>query len=220
MVEENAVLREGKKESKSEADLGLESAEFAVLDLETTGLDVKKDEIISIAIIPMTGLRIHFGKHYNSLIRPKKLNERSIKIHGICPGDLEQAPTFEEIYGKIFDMLNDRIVVGFNVIFDITFLKEESKKIVKNHSKKLDLKYVDLKEIEGWILQRIGTPAPCSLDFSVLLNKYQIENVSRHSALSDAYITARIFQKQLNILLGVKVTPNDLIRIGRTLRIF
>ncbi|MBC7113565.1 MAG: 3'-5' exonuclease [Candidatus Methanomethyliales bacterium] len=203
----------------------LEAAEFAVLDLETTGLDLKKDEIISIAIIPMTGFQVHFGKRFYSLVKPKRFHERSIKIHGICLGDLEKAPTFEETCEKIFDMIHNRIVVGFNVIFDINFIKEGFKKIVKNQVnknkyKKLDLRYVDIKEIEVWISRRTGAPTPCSLDLSDLIHKYQIEEVARHNALSDAYITARIFQNQLKVLSDFNITPNDLIQITRTSLIF
>ncbi|MCX8181945.1 MAG: 3'-5' exonuclease [Candidatus Methanomethyliaceae archaeon] len=197
----------------------MESTEFAVLDLETTGLDVKMDEIISIAIIPMTGLQIHFGKSFYSLIKPKKFHERTIKIHGICRGDLDQAPTFEMIFEKIFGMLNNRIIVGFNVIFDIAFLKESAKKLQKNHHKKFELKYLDIKEIEGLILLRAGIPVTPFIDFSDLLHKYQIEGTSRHNALSDAYIAARIFQKQLNALLEFKITLDDL-EMMRRMQIF
>lgn len=216
MDQKHIGLKERKRESRSE----LEFVEFSVLDLETTGLNVKEDEVISIAIIPMTGLRIHFGSRFHSLIKPRKFHERTIKIHGICPGDLDQAPTFEEIYEKILDMLSNRIVVGFNVNFDIAFLKERSKKIVKNHQWKLNLRYVDIREVEGWILRRTGTRAIPSLDLSDLLHRYEVERGIRHDALGDAYITARVFQKQLKVLLDLETTPDELIQISRTPRIF
>ncbi len=220
MDEEHARLRVGKSEpTEPTTGSNLENADFAALDLETTGLDIKRDEIISIAIIPMTGFQIHFGRSFYSLIKPSKFYERSIRIHGICPGDLKQAPTLEELCERILGMLMDRIIVGFNVIFDIAFLKEHYKKIAAHH-RKLDFRYVDIKEIEVWILQRTGRPATYSLDFLDLIEKYQIEGGSRHNALSDAYIAARIFQKQLNILSEFKIGPNNLARIGTMRRIF
>jgi DNA polymerase-3 subunit epsilon len=220
MDEEHARLRVGKSEpTESRAGSNLENANFAALDLETTGLDIKGDEIISIAIIPMTGFQIHFGRSFYSLIKPIKFYDRSIKIHGICPGDLKQAPTFVELCERILGMLMDRIIVGFNVIFDIAFLKEHFKKIVTHH-RKLDFKYVDIKEIEVWILQRTGRTATYSLNFLDLIENYQIERGSMHNALSDAYIAARIFQKQLNILSELKIGPHDLSRIGTMRGIF
>lgn len=196
----------------------LKSAEFLALDLETTGLDVKNDEIISIAMIPMTGLRIHIGKSFYSLIKPRKFHGKCIKIHGICPGDLEKAPTFEELHEKILDALTNRIAVGFDIIFDVAFLKESFKRIARNQSKKLDFKYVDIKEVEGCILRRAGKPVK-PFDLVNLINKYQIEGGSRHNALSDAYIVARIFQKQLNALLEFEIKTRDLLQISRVHRL-
>ncbi|MCS7098131.1 MAG: 3'-5' exonuclease [Candidatus Methanomethyliaceae archaeon] len=188
----------------------IEKAEFSVIDLETTGLDVKRDDIISIAIIPMTGLKIHFKKYYYTLIRPSKFSEKSIKIHGICPGDLNQAPRFEEIYEKIMEMLNNKIIVGFNVDFDIAFLREKFKKI----EKKIDLNYVDIKKIESWILIRRGTPKPI-IELSDLISRYGIEEGAQHNALVDAYTIARIFQNQLKTLLTFNIKLNDLLKLGR-----
>lgn len=206
--------------SDPEPESELEKVEFAVLDLETTGLNVRDDEILSIAIIPMTGLRIHFGRSFYTLIKSDKIERKSIKLHGICPGDLEKAPTLEDLYSKICAMLSKRIIVGFNVDFDIAFLREKSRKLFRKAEKNLDLRHVDIKNVEIWILRRTGNPVPVSLDLPDLINKYGIEKLSRHNALGDAYLTARIFQKQMSILSKYRVTINELLQISGRYSIF
>lgn len=195
-----------------------EKAEFRIIDLETTGLSPKKDEILSIAIVPMTGWRIHIGDSFYSLIKPEKFNHRSIEYHGICPGDVNNAPSFEKIGRKIHEMLNGKIIVGYATAFDIEFLKRFFRKKLKI---KLSLeRHADISEIEAWIIRKKGIAISYRLDFDAILKTYGIEPSSRHNALSDAYFTARIFQKQLKKLLEYRATISDLIKIGRRLFIF
>ena len=64
------------------------SAPFAVVDLETTGLDPRRDEIISYAVVPVTGGRVPVGDAIYGLVRPRRLpDERSIIVHGILPAN-------------------------------------------------------------------------------------------------------------------------------------
>jgi len=193
----------------------LEEIEYCVIDLETTGLNPKKDEILAIALIPMKGLRIQAGKYYYTFVKPKKFRYKSIEFHGICPSDVSPAPSFEEVGDRILELLAGRVLIGFATLFDIEFLKRSFKeRMGKKFSPE---RYADIAEIEAWLIRKKGMAITYRLDLETIMKTYGIFETTRHDALSDAFITARIFQKQLSRLIEYKATIFDLVRIGRRL---
>ncbi|MEA3254489.1 MAG: 3'-5' exonuclease [Candidatus Altiarchaeota archaeon] len=188
----------------------LSKIRFSVVDVETTGLNAKKEEIVSIAIIPMIGTRILAGDHYYRFVRPKKLKAGSIKIHGIDIKPLKNAKTFREISGELNEILRDTIFVGCSTGFDVEILKRHFSRI----NIKIKPDWVDIIQVERWLSERGGVRG----DFTTLeqlMARYGLEDVCRHSALADAYQAAQIFQFQLKKLMGFKVGMKDLLSIGR-----
>ncbi|NOY10963.1 MAG: 3'-5' exonuclease [Archaeoglobi archaeon] len=192
---------------------GLRDVEFCVIDLETTGLNTKKDEIISFASIPIRDMTIHLDEAFYTLIRPEKFRVDSIKYHGITESDLRDAPTFAEVADRIEEVIDDRVIVGYAVWVDVEFLKNAFKKKLK---KKLRVeRYVDVAEVEAWLIKKRGSAVTFRLDFESLMKIYRVEGFQRHTALGDAFSTAYVFLKQLSQLEDYSVNVIDLVRIGR-----
>ncbi|AKG91557.1 exonuclease, DNA polymerase III, epsilon subunit family [Geoglobus ahangari] len=192
---------------------GLRDVEFCVIDLETTGLNTKKDEIISFASIPVRDMTIHLDEAFYTLIRPEKFRVDSIKYHGITESDLRDAPTFAEVADRIEEVIDDRVIVGYAVWVDVEFLKNAFKKKLK---KKLRVeRYVDVAEVEAWLIKKRGSAVTFRLDFESLMKIYRVEGFQRHTALGDAFSTAYVFLKQLSQLEDYSVNVIDLVRIGR-----
>ncbi|MDH7555515.1 MAG: exonuclease domain-containing protein [Candidatus Methanosuratincola sp.] len=180
------------------ADQALEEGDFAAVDLETTGLRPGSDEIVAIAIIPMKGYRILLGSAFHTLVKPGRLDGKSIKFHGICPRDLEGAPSFEEVSGKVRAILEGKTMIGYATDFDRAFLVERYKKLgrIADPMPSFD-RGIDIARVEAWLLRREGIPVPRRIGFEDLLERYRLNPASRHDALSDAYLAASIFQRQL-----------------------
>lgn len=91
----------------------------AIWDTETTGLG-PRDEIIQIGIV--TG-----GDAYSQLIRPKNLHKvyHTEQIHGIKVEQLETAPTFDEVYEEICDLIAGKVWLIYNAPFDVGMLERE-----------------------------------------------------------------------------------------------
>jgi DNA polymerase III subunit epsilon len=88
-------------------------ARFAVVDLETTGLDPKRDEIISFASVPIEDGRVIVGGVRTAVIRPKRMPEaETIRIHGLRPADLVNAPALPEVLDLILEALAGRVLVA------------------------------------------------------------------------------------------------------------
>ncbi len=103
------------------ASASTETDGYTVIDLETTGLDCRCDEIIELAAI-----RVRNGvvaDRFQSLVQCQGVLPLNItEITGISPADLEPAPHLEDILPEFLSFLGDDLLVGHNVSFDIGFL--------------------------------------------------------------------------------------------------
>ncbi|MEM0350952.1 MAG: 3'-5' exonuclease [Archaeoglobaceae archaeon] len=177
--------------------MNIRDTKFASLDLETTGLDPYKDEIIAIGIIPIEGLKILSSNSFYSLVKPKRLKLKTLKIHGISERDLRNAPFFEEISQRVYEMLRDSIIVGFCVEVDYAFLK--------NALKDFKAQTIEIMKVDKVLSRFIGEKYVESPNLEALAKKYGLRTPYRHNALADAFLAAQIFQIQLLRLLKVGV---------------
>lgn len=104
------------------------SFQFAVLDLETTGLSTAHHHrIVEIAIVHVTrDGRIE--NEWTTLVNPRR-DIGTSNIHGIHAADVFEAPSFEDIAGDIVEQLRGRVIVAHNLPFDAAFLKYEFQRL-------------------------------------------------------------------------------------------
>ena len=97
---------------------------FVVFDTETTGLDLKKDEALSIGAVKIENLRIDLSKDFYALLKPTKEYNESIKVHGITPEDLRSARERKEICMEFLEYARGCILAGYFLQIDISMLKK------------------------------------------------------------------------------------------------
>jgi DNA polymerase-3 subunit epsilon len=103
-------------------------AAYAVVDLETTGLDPKQDEIISFAAVPIDAGRITVGAVSTLMIRPSRMPEaETIRIHGLRPQDLAEAQELPAVLDSILEALTGRVLVAHAAWVERGFLSEAIK---------------------------------------------------------------------------------------------
>ncbi|RLI92120.1 MAG: hypothetical protein DRO65_00475, partial [Candidatus Altiarchaeales archaeon] len=169
-----------------------------------------KAEILAIAIIPMLGTKILIHERFFTFIKPKKLDAKSIKIHGIDIETIKDAPEFGEIARKILEKVEDTIIVGCDTGFDIAVLKKHFSK----QKLKFDPKFIDIIQIERFLSAKEKKRVRIDT-FEDILHIYKYEDSYRHSALADAYYSAQIFQLQLKKLISLGISIDKLLEIGR-----
>ena len=177
--------------------VSLEDSNFTILDTETTGLHVENgDQIISVASLRVSNLKINKDNILNELVNPQmKIPEASIKIHNITDDQVQSKPTIVEISDKILKFIKKSILVGHNINFDINFLKQNSK------SSGLADRMKVIKAIDTIYLTASLFPDLKNYELTNLCNFFEIktDDQTRHSALGDCIITARLFLYLLNI---------------------
>ena len=89
------------------------------LDLETTGLDPARDEVLQIGIVDEAGTVL-----MNTLVRPvhRKSWPDAQKIHGIAPADVADAPQLLDVLSSLVEIVRARRVVIYNANFDSAFI--------------------------------------------------------------------------------------------------
>ncbi|WP_176702704.1 3'-5' exonuclease [Actinomyces vulturis] len=95
-------------------------APYAVIDLETTGLDAQADAIIEVAIVLADPSGQAVGE-VTTLINPGR-DTGPIHIHGITNDAVQQAPSINSLTTLITALTSGRIVVAHHTGFDCAFL--------------------------------------------------------------------------------------------------
>ena len=181
---------------------------FAVLDTETTGLNVNEGHrIVSIAATKIKNLKIT-NEILDELINPeRKISEPSIKIHHITQEQVQNKPVLKELDEKIYNFLKNTVLVGHNLNFDIKFIIKSAPYTTIAHRVK-NIVTIDTIYLAAGIYPHFN-----SYELSLLCKtlKIQTEDQKRHSALGDSVITARLFlhlleeasKKNVNTIGGI-----------------
>ncbi|MGN6355390.1 MAG: exonuclease domain-containing protein [Parafilimonas sp.] len=161
---------------------------LAIIDLETTGIDLATDKIIEIAIVKLMPDGTIQKKR--KLINPQKpIPQASSNVHGITDEMIKEAPTFKQVANEIKQFLAGCDLGGYNSNrFDIPMLVEEFLRSGLEFSME-GRKLVDVQKIFHSMEQRTLSAA-----YKFYCNKV-LENA--HSAEADAEATLEILHAQV-----------------------
>lgn len=211
---------DGRQESPVDLRTPMEAASYVVFDTELTGLKPRKDSIVSIGAVRIRGGRILLGDTYYRLVEPRtELTGKSVVIHGITPTEAAAWPGIERILPEFVQFCGDDILVGHMVSLDLEFVNREMKRLFGGP---LRNPAIDTAALYGWITKREEKACAyfeaCADDRSLvgLARRHGIAVDEAHDALSDAFITAQLFQRFMRGLprFGI-ATLGDLLRIGK-----
>lgn len=125
--------------------------DYVVIDLETTGFDPKWCDIIEIAALKVKNNII--VDTFSSLVNPlKKLSNFTKTLTGITDEMLKDAPEIKKILPEFLTFIDDSIVLGHNVNFDINFIYDNKIRIF-NEPFKND--YIDTLRISRKVLPNL-----------------------------------------------------------------
>ena len=159
--------------------------EYVVLDLEMTGLSAKSDQIIEIGAVKIKDNQV--VATMECLVNPKcKIPTRVVELTGITDEMVQSARERDEAIRELIAFIDGQILVGQNVNFDYSFLKQWA----VNHKCPLEARACDTLK-----LARVLLPADQPKKLENLCQYFGIERAREHRALDDALETWKVFEK-------------------------
>ncbi|MBM3666809.1 MAG: 3'-5' exonuclease [Actinobacteria bacterium] len=172
-------------------------ADYAVVDLETTGLDPRRDEIISFACVPVRGGRALIGAAAKTEVRPGRMpGADTIRIHGLRESDLLAAPKPERALETMLEALSGRILVAHAAWVETGFLSTALRRArLKLRGPVLDTAVLAQRVPEGAaaVGERAVAPADSLPGLSRAAWALNLPVHRPHHADGDALTTAQLF---------------------------
>ena len=171
--------------------------EYVCLDCETSGLNPRKDEILSIGAVHIKDNKILMRKTFNIFVKPsKKIAAESIKIHRIRPIDLENAVDPQIAVLELLEFIGNRPIVGYYIKFDIAMISKYTKKYL---GIKIPNETIEVSSMYYKTRKKTSEYEFIDLKFDTIMKNLNIPTLGKHDALNDAIMTSMMFLKLRNM---------------------
>ncbi|HMQ46110.1 MAG TPA: 3'-5' exonuclease [Saprospiraceae bacterium] len=173
----------------------IEKVRFVVFDTETTGLNVKKDHLLSIGAVSIQNFQLTVKDSFECFVQQSyQSNGESIRVHGILPVMKSHQMDEWQAVAAFTEFLSNGVLVGHHVGFDIGMVNKVLKTKIKQ---KLWNKKIDTLDMAIRLSPSADNNQRESLGLDHLCQKYQIPVSDRHTSAGDALITGILFMKLL-----------------------
>jgi len=190
------------KRTKVAKSKALKEVRFVVFDTETTGLDLSKNRLLSIAGVGMQGLHVQLDDTFEAIVaQPDVGGADAAVIHGLVSRDLAGGLPEDVAAARFLAFAGDAVLVAHHAAFDIRMLE---KAIARYRGAKIWNSVVDTaglaERVEAGPMSSArahGTQRK-AYQLDSLVERYGIAVSERHTASGDALATALLLQRLLN----------------------
>ena len=162
---------------------------YAIIDVETTGMGVQGNKITEIAVLVHDGEKVI--DEFQTLVNPQCSIPFSIsRLTGIYDHMVKDAPKFYEIAKNLVSITEDCVFVAHNVNFDYNVIRKEFSDLGFNYVRK---KLCTIR------LSRKLVPGLPSYSLGKICGRMGIRINDRHRAMGDARATAILFDKLIQL---------------------
>jgi len=171
--------------------------EWVTIDCETTGLDTRRDQIVSVAAVRIAGNRLLTSQRLELLVRPeRKLKKESVRVHQLREQDVAHGLDPEQAMRRLLAFIGARPLVGYYLEFDVAMLNREIWPLlgVRLPQPKIEVSsmYYDWKNRQLPPHERGGS---IDLRFATMMKALELPTRDAHDALNDAVMAGLAFVK-------------------------
>lgn len=165
----------------------LSQQQWVVLDVESTGLNLQRDLLLSIGAVAIEGNSIGLADGFTcTLNRDQQHLGDSVLLHGISPSELAAGLTPAEALLAFMEYLGDRPLLAFHAPFDQQMLARALK---EEFNYKLRHPFLDLADLAPMLCPQAGLSKGGLDDW---MSFFGLANLQRHNAYADALATAEL----------------------------
>ncbi|MCC6651337.1 MAG: 3'-5' exonuclease [Candidatus Eisenbacteria bacterium] len=170
---------------------------YWALDLETSGLDPARHEILSAGMVPVREGVVRWGERWESLVRPEDpgaVSAEGLRAHHILPGELEHAPALAQVLPEIDRRLQEGVPLLHFGALDLGFLRAAYRAHGMPWPKLRAVDTVELlQKLDHRRHQLTPHPTPTRTALPEAREELGLPAYANHHALTDALATAELF---------------------------
>lgn len=168
--------------------------ELVSFDCETTSLNVKEAEIISIGAVKIRGNTVLTSDSFYVLVKPEGMMEATnVTIHGLRPKDLSDGIPVEEAIRQFLDFVGGRPLVGYYLEYDVAMIDKFLKPLIgiPLPNRQIEVSAVYFKQE---VKKNFYYNDYVDLRMASMIKTLRIPDLPRHNALNDAINVAMMWQ--------------------------
>lgn len=168
-------------------DHALNQQRFVVLDLETSGLNMRRDQVLSIGAVVINNGAIDLSQQFEcTLQRLDHQPSASTLIHGIAPSEIANGEEPAEALLNFMAFVGDSPLLAFHAEFDQRMLARALKQSL---GYRLHHRFFDVAEIAPLVCPKANLPHAGLDDWT---QHFGLQVQQRHHASADALVTAEL----------------------------
>ena len=177
----------------------IQDVPFAVLDFETTGLDVKTDHIISIGLVEIHQSGVQLNSAWHQIVKTSyDMPQDSAVIHQITDDMVAQGIELEQAMALLLKKLRGKVLIAHHAQLESGLLNKVCQSL---YQQRFVIPTIDTQLLAKRRLQRQHEIIKeGSLRLFNLRERYHLPAYKAHNALSDALSTAELFLALLSDL--------------------
>jgi len=177
------------------AGQAISQCHILAIDLETTGLDPRRDHIVSLGYVAIRGGAIALGTARHDVVSDAaSAPDLKSEIHGLTHGQLRSGLSLSAALDRLISALDGHILLAHNSALELGFLSAAAPELAAGLA---DWPVIDTMHLAQRRLAMSGRAARAGgLRLSSLRRDYGLPHRQMHNALTDAISAAELFLAQ------------------------
>ena len=177
-------------------DQTIMDSDILAVDFETTGLNAKQDNILSIGYVELAGSKIRLDSCYHQIVAAHcELEGDNVTIHNITDQEKASGRSLASVVEDLLTALAGKIMLVHYAQIEKTFLEQAC---IKLYGMAPVFPVIDTLALAKKRHDRCSqTYAPSTLYLTNLRDEYGLPHYPAHNALNDAIATAELFMAKV-----------------------
>jgi DNA polymerase-3 subunit epsilon len=174
------------------ADANVNELEYLVLDLETTGLNPEKDQILSIGYVEIKGFKLNLKSAIHTFVQGhQEVKAETAVINHIVPEMLTSGETLDDAMTALFKKMQGKVLIAHGSFMERGFIDHYV--LNRYNLGPLPLLWLDTLLIEKSLIRNMDDESDGDYRLASCRERYHLPEYAAHGALIDAVATGELF---------------------------